>query len=314
MKKSASELNPGSGFVPGIVIAGIFLAIYLCCPGVHNTFDARGWAGYLDMYSRSDGNIFYATEGPPGAGSGGVEDPGSLQQDPGWWILWNPHLLLFLPVAATLYRIFHSFFPELSGIRFLQIWNSIMSALTVFIIYCVSARIKGRNPMTVPWCIFLGTSVTFFHYATDGTQYPTAVFIVALSVLELFKFIQGADRRNLYVSAFWIGLGALFHQLVFLLIPSYLVAVWLYEKYSFHRYRDVSPGVLVDDSIQFQASRQGTEMVGYLFTVMDFSASDFPQPVGAVERVLPFIPVVPGHNTGCYWWDREGTGRKGQCD
>lgn len=203
------------------VLGFLFLTIYLAFPNVNNNWDAVGWAAYLEDYASADGPIFFATSPPPVRDNGSTSERrhDTREYNPGWWILWNPHHLIYLPITATLFRLIRQIVPMLGGITFLQWWNSLASALIMVFLYRLLQGIFPRNGYALPWCIFLGTSVSFFSYATDGTQYPSSILFLVLGCAAMKSYIDNRGRKAVLQSAICFALAVLFHQIAVLAIP-----------------------------------------------------------------------------------------------
>jgi hypothetical protein len=217
----------------GWILGVLFLAIFILCPNVRNNHDAVGWAMYLDEYASAPGNLLWPTEQRPlrlyqkELTAGAAESLGGRQLQAGWWVLWNPHHLLYLPVTAVLFRIIRHLIPMLGGMTFLQFWNSILSAASLMLIYRLLARVLKGSPYVIPWILFLGSSVTFFHYATDGAQYPTPVLFLALASGEVWAYANDLKPGHAFKAGIWLAIAVLFHQIVSLAVPFFSIAIWL---------------------------------------------------------------------------------------
>jgi hypothetical protein len=216
-----------------LVLGLVFLVVYLACPNVRNNGDVPGWANYLEEYASARGPALWAT-GPyivdltwKRLTPEEMAELGPRQKNAGWWVLWNPHHLLFLPVTATVFRLIKQILPMLGGITFLQWWNSVAGALILVFLYRLLMRLRPGSPYVLPWIIFLGTSVTFFKYATDGSQHPTSVLFLVLGASSLRTYAERGESRYLVRSGMWVGLSVLFHQIAVLTAPFLGGAVFL---------------------------------------------------------------------------------------
>lgn len=213
------------------LIVLVFLIIYLRFPSANNTIDAKGWGFYLDLYRDAPGNLLFPLSHPPSPDKSDIDsDLGERQLNPGWWILFNPHHLLYLPITAPIFRAISPMFPNLKGIHFLQVWNSLLSALTLFALFKIYRLILPESNLIIPWCAFVGFSVTFFHYATDAAQYPTSVFFLTFAALKIAEFFLTGNQKYLKFAAFFLALAVLFHQIVFILVPFLLLGILIASK------------------------------------------------------------------------------------
>ncbi|MFH1676623.1 MAG: hypothetical protein ABIC40_06315, partial [bacterium] len=209
-------------------------AVFISFPNVNESNgDVAGWVGYIEDYANADGSIFFVTESRSidenslRRRSPEVGKPDERKAEPGWWVLWNPHHILYLPVTAFIFRIVRYFAPMLGGITFLQLWNAIAASLTVFFLYRLLSRIIPGSPYIFPWCVLLASSVTFVHYATDGAQYPTPVLLITIGSGSLFAFLQSHEKKYLSRSGIWFALAVLFHQLTIIIVPFIALYLWL---------------------------------------------------------------------------------------
>lgn len=234
--------------VIGWILGAMCLAAFLACPAVRdNNGDALGWARYLEEYASAPGTMLSVSGGRE-LGPRPAELPphqlallGERQRIAGWWVLWNPHHLLFLPVTAFLFRLVRQIIPVLGGITFLQWWNALASAATILILYRLLLRIVPRSPYALPWCLFVATSVTFFRYATDGAQYPTPVLLLTIMAANLWAFGCNPNRALLIKTGIWLALAALFHQIVILLVPFLALGIWFLLRGRSRRTDSASP-------------------------------------------------------------------------
>lgn len=219
--------------VTGWILALLFLVIYLLSPSVHNNHDAVGWAEYLDEYASAEGNILWPTETPGLRERHQELTPeelaafGAREKQAGWWVLWNPHHLLYLPVTAVLFRLVHQVIPVLGGMTFLQWWNSLAGVIVLLLLHRLLCRIIPGSPYILPWCLFLATSVTFFQYAVDGAQYLTPVVFLALAAGGMWAWASDPKPIWLIKIGLWLALAVLFHQIVSIIVPFFVIAAWL---------------------------------------------------------------------------------------
>jgi len=209
------------------------LAAFTVCPNVNMpNGDVSGWVWWLDAYASAEGSMLKVTGDPPEGlrhqrlSPEEIEQLGQREGNAGWWVLWHPHHLLYLPVTAFIYRIVAWFVPVFGAVTFLQYWNAFASAGTIMLLYFLLTRIVPRSVFIIPWCLFLVSSVTFFHYATDGSQYPTPIFFMMIACGGLWAFSQRGDPKLLLRSAFWLALAILFHQIVSIIVPFLLIGVF----------------------------------------------------------------------------------------
>jgi hypothetical protein len=220
-------------FIIGWILSFAFLAIYIACPNVKMpNGDVYGWTRQLQEYATADGNLFFVTEPKQVYHRRGYMTPeewarlGARERDAGWWVLWHPHHLLYSPVFAVLYRVTYHFLPNLDSWEFLRIWNALASAGIILLLYRLLIRIAPGSPYPLPWLIFLGTSVTFFRYATDGSQYMVPSFFMAVASGGIWAFVSDKNPKYLVRAGFWLALSGLFHQLAALCSLFILVALF----------------------------------------------------------------------------------------
>ncbi len=234
MGVAGSDITPLSReFFIGWILGLVCLAVFTFCPNVNKSNgDVSGWVWWLTEYASAEGSMLTVTGDPPeGLRHSRISDEeleqlGERERNAGWWVLWHPHHLLYLPVTAFLYRIIAWFVPVFGAITFLQYWNAVASAGTIMLLYFLLIRIVPRSVFILPWCIFLASSVTFFRYATDGAQYPTPIFFMMIACGGLWGFAQKGDPKILLRASFWIALAILFHQLVSIIVPFILISVY----------------------------------------------------------------------------------------
>lgn len=216
----------------GWILTVIFLAAYLSLPNIkYPNGDVHGWAGELEEFATMDGNLFYPTETratAPRAENVPLEVTdrlGRLVSEAGWWAIWNPHHLMFVPTNAVLFRITRSFLPDINSWMFLRLWNGLASAGTLYLMYLLIIRLFPRTPYAIPWFLFLGSSVTFFRYATDGSQYSIPMFLLAITVGSIHAFTVTNDGKYLVRTGWWFATGILFHQIVSLMAIFILIGI-----------------------------------------------------------------------------------------
>jgi len=201
--------------ITGWILGAVFLIVFLASPNLNNpNGDTLGWINYLDE--------FVADDPAPDLSSDEqevVDDSVLSDEDPGWRSMFNPHHLLYLPVTAVFYEFSHMAYPDLASGSFLRIWNSLFSAATLIALFFLLSRLFPRSPWVLPWIIFTGTSVTYFRYATDGTQYMTALFFLTLASSAIVDFIRTKKSGCLAQSGMCLAVAVLFHQIVALIVP-----------------------------------------------------------------------------------------------
>ena len=131
-----SRRESAIGWTLGIVL----LLIYLACPGAHHNGDAIGWARYLDEYGLAKGTILWPTvpkSEEPARTRIAEKEPGlgALESHAGWWVLWNPHHLLFLPTTAVIFRLIKHAISPLGAMIFLAWWNALACAATIMLVF-----------------------------------------------------------------------------------------------------------------------------------------------------------------------------------
>ena len=211
----------------------VFLVLFLGFPTYRYNHDGVGCARFLDEYAMAKGTIFYPTEPrenvalAPGRDVDDPENLGARQTQAGWWVIWNPHHLLYVPVTAVFFRMFRHLGADIGGMGFLQVWNSIASAITLLLLYRLCASVLKGSQYVLPWTLFLGFSATFFHYATDGAQYPTPVLFMTIAAGNIWLFSSDFQIRRLIRAGIWLALAVLFHQIVSLVVPIFSLAVYM---------------------------------------------------------------------------------------
>ncbi len=221
-------------YLLGWMLALVCLVAFFFSPNVRLTNgDSYGWASYLAEYGRAEGTILYPTV-PKESGSRPsrlseeqLRELGERERSAGWWVLWNPHHLLYLPVTATIYRVVRQVWPILPALRFLRWWNLLASVGTILLLYRLMIRIVPGSPYPLAWCVFLAFSPTFFRYATDGAQYPTPIFFLSVACCGLWAFAEQGKPSQPVRSAFWLAFAVLFHQLASIVVPFILVGTAL---------------------------------------------------------------------------------------
>lgn len=217
----------------GWAIAVVFLGLYIALPNV-NAYngDVTGWTGELTDFAAYDGNLLFPTAPRPPGIRAEITPPevtehlGNLVSDPGWWIIWNPHHLLFVPTNAVLFRITKHVLPDLDSWAFLRIINGIASAGTLLLLYLLIIRMFPGTPYAIPWILFLGSSATYFRYATDASQYPIPMLILAVMAGSIWAFVTSGNRKYMIRIGLWLALGILFHQILSLMAIFILPAVF----------------------------------------------------------------------------------------
>ncbi len=233
MEESALQRSPSRReYLVGWILGFVCLVVYLACPNAKiPNGDAQGWAIYLHNYASAEGTPFYVTVPPPSMpvsprlSTEELRGLGERERSAGWWVLWNPHHLFYLPVTAAIFRLLRQAVPQLGAITFLQWWNALVCAATVFLLYRLLIRLVPGSPFPLPWCVFLATSVTFFRYATDGAQYPTAVMLLAVASGAILAFASNGKPAFLIRAGLWLAVAILFHQIVSIIVPFILVWV-----------------------------------------------------------------------------------------
>jgi len=217
-------------YIIGWTLGLVCLVAYLASPNVKMTNgDTFGWARYLEEYASAQGTLFYPTEPKqPGPRASRLSEEqlsrlGTRERTAGWWVLWNPHHLLYLPATGTLFRLVHRIIPALPAIEFLRFCSALAGFGTILLLYRLMVRIIPGSPYPLPWCLLLAFSPTFFRYATDGTQYPVPVFFLAVASGGIWAFALSSRRGILIRAGFWMALAILFHQIVVLIVPFLLL-------------------------------------------------------------------------------------------
>jgi len=221
----------------GWILAVVCLVIFLLSPNVKMTNgDVPGWVMFLDEYADAEGGFVVVSEPrapEPGYAHlteeelAGLAGLGERERSAGWWVLWHPHHLLYLPVTAALFRIVKHIEPNFGAVTFLQYWNALACAAMVLLLFRLLVRLVPRSPFILPWMLFLVSSVTFFHYATDGSQYPTAIFFMVVASGGILAFVERRKPGCLLRASVWMALAILFHQIVSIIVPFILVGAGL---------------------------------------------------------------------------------------
>lgn len=216
----------------GWILTVIFLVAFLSLPNIkYPNGDVHGWAGELEEFASTDGNLFFPT-GVRAVAPRAENVPeevtdrlGKLVAEAGWWAIWNPHHLMFVPTNAVLFRITRKFLPDFNSWAFLRLWNGLASAGTLYLLYLLIIRLFPRTPYAIPWFLFLGSSVTFFRYATDGSQYSIPMFLLAITVGSIYAFTVTNDGKYLVRAGWWFAAGILFHQIISLMAIFILIGI-----------------------------------------------------------------------------------------
>jgi hypothetical protein len=254
----------------GWLISLIFFGIYLALPNI-NAYngDVTGWTGELTDFAAYDGNLFFPTEPRPFSLRSeqfyeeATQRLGKLVVEAGWWIIWNPHHILFVPTNAVIFRLVKNVLPDLDSWTFLRFMNGMASAGTLLLLYILILRIFPRSPYAVPWTLFLGASVTFFRYATDCSQYPIPMLILAVTAGSIWAFASTGNGKYLIRTGLWLAIGILFHQIIFLMAIFILIAVFILVR---GKFRD-SGKVLRKDCYWMTGLALGIPVIFYLLLV-----------------------------------------------
>jgi len=217
-------------YIIGWILGAAVLVLFFFCPNVKMTNgDTHGWARYMNEFASAEGPILYPTEpkrpGPRAMrmSEERLNELGEREREAGWWVLWNPHHLLYVPTLAELYRLIHRVWEPLKAVTLLRWWNMLASAGLIFLLYCLMIRMAPGSPYPLAWCLFLVLSPTFFRYATDGAQYPTPIFFLAVASGGIWAYVTGGRHVMLLRAGFWLALAILFHQIVSIIVPFILL-------------------------------------------------------------------------------------------
>jgi len=207
----------------GWVLGVGFLLLFLCSPNLNTpNGDTLGWVKYIDAFA-SD-KVVILTHNYGTAESTEIE---ISRNQIDFWAYFNPHHLLYLPVTSVAYYFAREIFPDLQAGAFLRFWNSLFSTGIIVTMFFILRTMFPGSPWVLPWVIFTGTSVTFFRYATDGSQYMTALFFLLLASSGVVDFIRTGKPQNLVQTGTSLAIAALFHQIVAILVPFLLIGACL---------------------------------------------------------------------------------------
>lgn len=218
--------------VLGWAICLVFFALYISLPNLYAyNGDVTGWTGELTDFAEYEGNLLYPTEPRPFTERSekfydeANQRLGRLVVEAGWWIIWNPHHMLFVPTNAVIFRLVKRVSPDLDSWTFLRFMDGLASAGTLLLLYMLIIRIFPGSPYAIPWTLFLGASPTFFRYATDASQYPIPMLILAVVAGSIWAFAKTGQGKYLVRTGLWLAIGILFHQLIFLIAIFILIGV-----------------------------------------------------------------------------------------
>lgn len=107
-----------------------------------------------------------------------------------------------------------------------NILSGLFGALSCLALFALARRFGFNRWVSFLTALLLAFSQTFWKQAVVSEVYTMAAFFVLVALLLMFRWLEN-QKKNLFLLSLWIGIGAVAHYLVpLLLIPSVIFILW----------------------------------------------------------------------------------------
>jgi len=140
-----------------------------------------------------------------------------------------PHHLLYTPLCYVIIRIFS--FTGIEAIKILQIFNVLLSCLTLIILRKIIKRVIQKESIITSIIIFCGGCYGFIRFAIDNEVYILFLFFSLLAIYYMQSFLKENNLPNIIKLSLCLVLSCLSFQMGILLwIPTFFVFIYKREK------------------------------------------------------------------------------------
>ncbi|MBI3341706.1 DUF2723 domain-containing protein [Candidatus Curtissbacteria bacterium] len=113
--------------------------------------------------------------------------------------------------------------------------SAVYQAVTLGLLYLLVKRLTGSVAAALIASLTLGFTALFWIYAHNAEVFQLTGILIVLSLIYLFKWWPTGGKKkgnlkDLALSLFFLGTAVFHHQTVLLLLPAYLLVLWVNRK------------------------------------------------------------------------------------
>ncbi|MEA4935718.1 MAG: hypothetical protein VB102_03645 [Paludibacter sp.] len=127
--------------------------------------------------------------------------------------LFSAHHLLYNYFNHLIYNSIKTIFPLLDALRFMQFTNALFAVLCLIVLRRLILKQTNDNAKANVWTFFVGASFGVMRFAVEAETYIMPIFFSLISSSFYFKFLRDKKTINIFLSAIFVSLACLFHQI-----------------------------------------------------------------------------------------------------